>query len=221
MGSADLQSDNWPELERIDRLSAASTRLLLVRHGQSTWNAEGRWQGQADPPLSDLGRRQALAAAQRIGTVDAIIASPQQRAAQTATIISEAIGIGPLVHIDDLRERHAGPWSGMTRHEIDEHYPGFLDEGHRPVGYETDLDLTTRTTGALAALAIAFPGASLLVVTHGGVIHNLELQLGLEAGRVPNLAGRLFLAEGDDLTADEALFLADAHERSGGDPDRL
>ena len=49
------------------------TRILLVRHGESTWNADGRWQGQADPPLSDLGRSQAAEAAAKVGTVDAIV----------------------------------------------------------------------------------------------------------------------------------------------------
>ncbi len=56
------------------------SRLLLVRHGQSEWNAAGRWQGQADPPLTDLGRAQARAAARAIGGVDAVFASDLQRA---------------------------------------------------------------------------------------------------------------------------------------------
>ena len=68
------------------------TRLLLVRHGQTTWNEEHRWQGQADPPLSDHGRRQAIAASETIGVVDVIVSSPQVRALETATIISELIG---------------------------------------------------------------------------------------------------------------------------------
>ena len=57
------------------------TRVLLVRHGQSEWNADGRWQGQADPALTDLGRHQALHASRSLGSVDAIVASDLQRAA--------------------------------------------------------------------------------------------------------------------------------------------
>src|SRR3546814_14677380 len=68
------------------------TRVLLVRHGQSEWNATGRWQGQADPPLTDLGRAQAHHAARSLGVVDAIVASDLQRAADTAPIISGELG---------------------------------------------------------------------------------------------------------------------------------
>src|SRR3954449_978711 len=81
-----------------------ASRVLFVRHGQSEWNALGRWQGQADPPLSDLGRAQARAAAHSLGALDAIFASDLQRAAETAAIISAAIGVGPVLVEPDLRE---------------------------------------------------------------------------------------------------------------------
>jgi len=103
------------------------TRVLLIRHGQSEWNADGRWQGQADPPLTDLGRHQALHAARNLGTVDAIVASDLQRASETALIIAEALGIGPVVVEASLRERDAGEWSGLTRAEIERDWPGYLD----------------------------------------------------------------------------------------------
>src|SRR3546814_7398309 len=77
--------------------SVVMARVLLVRHGQSEWNATGRWQGQADPPLTDLGRAQAHHAARSLGVVDAIVASDLQRAADTALIISGALGVGPVV----------------------------------------------------------------------------------------------------------------------------
>src|SRR3546814_20228381 len=81
------------------------TRVLLVRHGQSEWNATGRWQGQADPPLTDLGRAQAHYAARSLGVVDAIVAADLQRAADTALIISGELGAGPVVLDQGLRER--------------------------------------------------------------------------------------------------------------------
>src|SRR3546814_4832807 len=68
--------------------SGVMTRVLLVRHGQSEWNATGRWQGQADPPLTDLGRAQAYHAARPLGADDAIVATDMQHAADTAPITS-------------------------------------------------------------------------------------------------------------------------------------
>lgn len=167
------------------------TRLLLARHGQSTWNAEGRWQGQADPPLSDLGRDQAFSAAQRIGTVDLVVASPQDRARTTAQIISDSIGVGPVITLDGLMERDAGPWSGLTTREIEATWPGWLDEGKRPEEYEDDDSLFERANAALSAVVISHPGGTALVVCHGGVIHTVEAKLGISAGRVPNLSGRV------------------------------
>src|SRR3954471_3985163 len=134
-----------------------TTRLLLVRHGQSEWNAQGRWQGQADPPLTDLGRAQARAAARSVGSVDGIFASELQRATETAAIIAEELGLGPVLIDEGLRERDAGAWSGLTRDEIHERFPGYLpDDRHRafapneasspqrPPGWESDEHLLAR-----------------------------------------------------------------------------
>src|SRR3954451_18850203 len=96
-----------------------ASRMLLVRHGQSEWNATGRWQGQADPPLSDQGRQQAIDAAARIGSVDVVVSSGLMRALETARIIADQVGVGPVVVEPDLRERHVGEWSGLTHVEIE------------------------------------------------------------------------------------------------------
>src|SRR5262245_40290829 len=91
---------------RRHRVSAV-TRLLLVRHGQSTWNADGRWQGQGDPPLSPLGERQAAEAAERVQAMDALWSSDLRRAWQTAEIIGARASLA--VHLEGrLRERDAG-----------------------------------------------------------------------------------------------------------------
>src|SRR5689334_12745091 len=128
-------------------------RLLLVRHGESEWNADGRWQGQADPPLSDLGRRQARNAAAHVGAVDAIVASPLERARVTAETISEALGVGPVLVEPDLMERHAGEWQGLTRAQIEEQYPGYLDshgpDRLRPPGWEHEPELLARVLGVI------------------------------------------------------------------------
>jgi probable phosphoglycerate mutase len=164
--------------------------MLLLRHGQSTWNAQQRWQGQADPPLSDLGRAQAAHAGQRLGAVDAIVSSPLQRASTSAEILAEAIGVGPVEVVPALAERDAGPWSGLTRDEIEERWPGFLREQRRPEGYELDPELLDRIGIALDGLAGRFGDGELLVVCHGGVINAIERMLGEPWVRLANLDGR-------------------------------
>lgn len=170
------------------------TRVLLVRHGQSVWNADGRWQGQADPPLTDLGRAQAHHAARSLGTVDAIVASDLERAAETAAILSGELGVGPVVLDPDLRERDAGAWSGLTRAEIDAGWPGFLaDEGgerRRPDGWEPDEHLLKRAILALIRIHELVPRGEAIAVTHGGLIYVLEGHFGEPFARLSNLGGR-------------------------------
>src|SRR6187551_2407785 len=116
---------------------SAMSRILLVRHGQSTWNADGRWQGQADPPLSELGIAQAEAAARVLDGVGTIWSSDLERAHHTASILAAALGLA-VVPDARLREREAGEWTGLTRAEIDEQYPGAIAERRRPPGFEAD-----------------------------------------------------------------------------------
>ena len=167
------------------------TRVLLVRHGQSEWNADGRWQGQADPPLTDLGRAQARHAARSLGAVDVIVASDLQRAAETAAIFSEELGVGPIVLDPDLRERDAGAWSGLTRPQIEDGWPGYLDDRRRPEGWEPDEHLLARSTAALVRIhELVGPSAEAIAVTHGGLVYLLEAQFGVPFERLANLGGR-------------------------------
>lgn len=178
------------------------TRVLLVRHGQSEWNADGRWQGQADPPLTDLGRHQALHAARRLGAVDVIAASDLQRATETALIIANELGCGPLVLDPGLRERDAGEWSGLTRAEIERDWPGYLDppasdpvappagERLRPPGWEPDHVLVERVIAALGRLHDLAPTGEVLALTHGGVVYAIEARFGVPFQRLANLGGR-------------------------------
>jgi broad specificity phosphatase PhoE len=167
------------------------TRLLLVRHGQSEWNALGKWQGQANPPLTDIGREQARQAGSALGQFDAIFSSDLQRASETAVIISEILGIGPVVTDSDLQERCAGPWQGLTREEIEEGWPGALISGDRPEGYELDHQVLTRVMGALNRITDkANNYENILVVTHGGVIYSIEGSDAIPMVRIPNLGGR-------------------------------
>jgi len=181
--------------------------MLLVRHGQSEWNALGRWQGQADVPLSDLGRRQARVAAMAIGTVDVIIASDLERASHTAAIIGESIGVGPVIIEPLLRERDAGEWSGLTRKEIDEAWPGYVDDHKRPPGFEAEDEFLERTHAGLVRVHTEYQGAEVLVVTHGGVIYAFEREAGLPFERLPNLGARQITHRGDGIDLGERLDL--------------
>src|SRR3954470_17751709 len=105
------------------------TSLLVIRHAQSTWNAERRWQGWADAPLSELGERQAAGAGKRLrdaGLV-AAVASDLRRARRTAELISERLGLGPVRVDDGCRERVVGEWSGLDAEQMQERFPGQRD----------------------------------------------------------------------------------------------
>ncbi|MBI2710478.1 MAG: histidine phosphatase family protein [Actinobacteria bacterium] len=182
---------------------ARRARLLVVRHGESVWNAEGRWQGQADIPLTDLGRRQAASAARALGSVDLIAASDLVRARETAEIIAAALGAGPVVVEAGLRERDAGAWSGLTRAEIHARYPGYLSDdpvtgsaygGPRfPADWEPDEQLVARALSALDRLADTMDAGTGFVVSHGGVVGALQQHMtGERYRRLPNLAGAWF-----------------------------
>lgn len=187
-----------------------TAQVLVVRHGESTWNAIRKWQGQADPPLTERGERQArlaVGAAIEHGPFDAIASSTLQRARRTAEIISEGLAAdgstSELLEADaDLAERAAGAWEGLTRAEIEEQYPGYLEHDRRPEGYELDDSVVARASRALCGLARANSGRRLLVVSHGGVIHALErAAFGEERWeRLDNLTGRWFDIDPDGET---------------------
>jgi probable phosphoglycerate mutase len=186
--------------------------MLLVRHAQSAWNESGRWQGRADPPLSELGRRQAVSASSRLGAIDAIVTSPLERARDTAHAFAVATGVGPVVVDDDLVERDIGPWSGLTRAEIEDRWPGALDEGRLPAGFETDELLVQRSSVTLSRIGAMFDGATVVVVTHGGVIRSLERHHGHDGGMLANLAGRIVAHESGALVLGERIALLDDDE---------
>jgi broad specificity phosphatase PhoE len=187
---------------------SGSTRLLLVRHGQSEWNANGRWQGHADPGLTELGAEQAAAAGEVLARTEPpigiVVSSDLARARQSAEIVRSALGTG-LVVDPGWRERDAGEWQGLTRDEIEAAWPGYLAEGRRPPGFERDDALLARVFAAVAAAVAAVTstdragaGASAVVVTHGGVVRTLERHLGAPTGSVlPNLGGR-WIAAGEE-----------------------
>ena len=158
-------------------MAGTRTSVLALRHGESEWNAVGRWQGQADPPLTDAGMLQAVAAARLLGTFDAVFASSLQRAADTAAIIAESLGIGPVQLMDDLMESSFGPWQGLTISEIESGWPGYLSEHRRPEGAEQPDDVFARGVRAMRTIAAQFRGQQALVITHAGLMRTMHHQL--------------------------------------------
>jgi probable phosphoglycerate mutase len=171
--------------------------LLCVRHGESTWNADKRWQGWADAPLSDLGERQAREAARRLTGIafDAVFASDLQRARRTAELLAPQrdIVVEPLV-----RERDVGDWSGLTTPEIESRWPGQIDAWRTgripsPPGGEDNSEFTARVVRGIEHIAVQVGGDGVaLVVVHGGVVRALERAADEDALTLPNLGGRWF-----------------------------
>ncbi|HEV7133000.1 MAG TPA: histidine phosphatase family protein [Gaiellaceae bacterium] len=141
------------------------TTLLLVRHGETDWNAEGRLQGHTDRPLNDFGRRQAAALAERLAgdPIDAIYASDLSRARETAEILGARLGL-PVVLEPGLRERNWGTWEGLTGSERDRvEYIGEAPDEH-----------AERVLAAVRAIAERHPHGRVLVVTHGGSLRRVQ-----------------------------------------------
>lgn len=191
--------------------SGPGTQILVVRHGQSEWNALGLWQGQEDPPLSELGRSQAAEAAASVGSVDAIFASPLHRASETAEIIADLLGVGPVIGVPGLVERHAGEWQGCTRSEIERDWPGYLASGRRPPSWEDDGLVEQRAMDSLDVIASCCPGGSVLAVAHAGIIYAIERSLEAEFHKLANLAGRRLVHRAGDVLLGERIHLV-SHE---------
>lgn len=182
------------------------TRLFLVRHAQSAWNVERRWQGQADPELSERGLADAAEAARRLPSgLVRVVSSDLRRAAATADALAAAAGLGPVERDPALREIDVGQWSGLTSDEIEARWPGAIERwrevGIPGAGGEERAAFRERIVAALREHARR-PGPA-LVVTHGAVIGVLERDAGVHPGRaVPWLAGRWF--EVDDVAVRSA-----------------
>jgi probable phosphoglycerate mutase len=157
-----------------------STRILLVRHGETDWNAIGRIQGHSDTPLNAAGRQQAQRTAQRLARepIGGLYSSDLARAFETATIIGAPLGLR-VVASPRLRERQYGLWEGLTSAEIQAHYPEQFaiwrarTTDFAPPQGETRNGLLTRALAELQAIARRHIGEMVVVVTHGGLCYVL------------------------------------------------
>jgi probable phosphoglycerate mutase len=156
------------------------TRIILVRHGETDWNATGRIQGHNDTPLNAAGRQQARRAAQRLACepVRALYSSDLARACETATIIGQPLGL-TVVTSPRLRERQYGAWEGLTAAEIQARYPEQYAEWRArstdfaPPQGETRIQLLTRALAELQTIARRHVREVVVVVTHGGLCYVL------------------------------------------------
>uniref|UniRef100_A0A7C2G560 Histidine phosphatase family protein n=1 Tax=Thermus islandicus TaxID=540988 RepID=A0A7C2G560_9DEIN len=193
--------------------------LWLVRHGETEWNAQRRYQGHLDVPLSPVGIGQAFRLAQRLAksrlAFDGLYASDLRRARETAEPLATVLGL-PLHTTPLLREIDVGALAGLSREEAEARYPEFLqnalkDPWHTPrPGGESMADLA----GRLQAFLDRLPPGRHLLVTHGGVIRaalKLALELEREAWRrfhIPNTSiTRILLPEREVLTVSDAAHL--------------
>jgi probable phosphoglycerate mutase len=153
------------------------TSFLLLRHGETVWNRAGRLQGWQDSPLSDAGRAQAAALAARVADerVDLLVASDLGRTRETAAPIAARLG-RDVVSDAGLRERCYGELEGLTWAEIERAHPATYarlvarDADYLVPGGESGTQFRDRVVVALERLARAHAGASIAVVTHGGVL---------------------------------------------------
>ena len=159
-----------------------TTIFGLLRHGQTVWNKEKRIQGSANSALT----REGIASCRNWGhflstsqtTWQRIIASPLQRARDTAELVNEALQI-PIEHDDEIREQHWGDWEGLTLEQIKSDSPGKLKElmhlgwDFRPPGGESRRELLERVLTSLKKSSTRWPAENLLIISHLGVIKSL------------------------------------------------
>ncbi len=172
-------------------VKAGKTLVYLVRHGETTWNAERRFQGQMDVELSMTGVAQAEAVADWLAAqpvhFTAIYSSDLKRAVETARKIGTRLGLIPGLH-RDLREMHAGEWQGLLVSEIEARFPGKLAEWTARVdkfttpGGESIPKVQQRMYATYKAIVSQHPGDAIIIVSHGAALtallaalHNWDL----------------------------------------------
>ncbi len=161
--------------------SSAVTRLLFIRHGETDWNRQQRFQGQIDVPLNRTGQLQAERLGQRLAaeSFDLLVSSDLTRAQQTAAPLARAWGVQPLL-APGLREQRFGAWEGLDVPTIKAQHaalwPHWLQhEGDfcLPGGGESLRQFHARVLAAVQQLVAQHTGRRLVLVTHGGVLDML------------------------------------------------
>jgi broad specificity phosphatase PhoE len=172
--------------EQIETRVGQRTLVYLVRHGETTWNVERRFQGQLDVELSKTGLRQAEAVARWLAEqpIDfaAIYSSDLKRASRTALIIGAKLGLVPRLD-PALREINVGEWQGLVASEIEARFPGQLDEWHEKIdsftlpGGESIPVVQDRIYAAYQEIVEQHPGEAIIIVSHGAALAALMAAL--------------------------------------------
>jgi probable phosphoglycerate mutase len=153
------------------------TTIVMVRHGETDWNRENRFQGHANTQLNETGREQARMLALELAgeTFRAAYSSPLLRAHETALILAGRLDL-EVEPADELMEVDVGSWSGLTRTDIEARFPdGFnrwLEYGHGWDDGESYEELGERVISGLLRIAARHPDGNVLAVTHGGPIRS-------------------------------------------------
>jgi broad specificity phosphatase PhoE len=166
------------------------TTIHLVRHGETDWNRDLRWQGHADPPINEWGRDQARALGDELAGTPfaAVYSSDLRRAVETAEIVAARLDL-PVAVEAALREIDVGSWEGLTLAEIEARSPEAVrrwDDGgeHGWEGGESHEQMAARVRAAIQRIAAQHRGEQVLVVSHGGPIRALKaLAAGVEYPR--------------------------------------
>ena len=170
-----------------------STKVILIRHGETEWNLSGRWQGHADSPLSPRGVSQAVALGERMSTdsLDHFYTSDLERAQHTSRLVGEPSG-WVAKPMESLRERDLGVLEGLTTDEMPQKHPSeyqsFRNDGpdYQVPGGESFRQFCDRCSQALEEVSARHPGERIGLVTHGGflgAIFRYVLKIPLDAER--------------------------------------
>jgi broad specificity phosphatase PhoE len=187
--------------------------LFLVRHGETDWNALGRWQGHTDIALNERGREQARVVAERLRHVAlaGIVSSDLSRARETAQVVGTMLAVKVAFFDAALRERAFGPFEGLTRDECARQHPAewraWRQDHVAPEGAEDRPTLAARVATGLrrAAEEVAGADAAVLVVTHGGALRAAVAEaLGAEPPPIAN--GAIWRAEWDQKIVSAEMF---------------
>jgi probable phosphoglycerate mutase len=194
--------------------------VYVARHGETDWNAEGRWQGHTDVPLNDRGRAQAkvLADALRDAGLAVLVTSDLSRAHETGRIVADRLAIHRHLIDPGLRERRFGVFEGLTREECALHHPEpyrawSKDPKKLPPGAELQHELVARIGRAMRGVVqAANDHGTPLVVTHGGALRALLREVGQKPGLIPNAGLYRFEHDGEAVRAAEEIRVARASE---------
>ena len=220
----------------VQAISARKTLVYLVRHGETSWNAEHRFQGHLDVELSRKGVAQAEALANWIADQPvhfaAVFSSDLKRAVRTAQIIGRRVGLVPQLY-RGLREVHGGEWQGLVRTEIEARFPGKLHmwdaqlDSFTVPGGESLPDVQERIYATYERIVAGHPGEAIIIVSHGAALtallaalHDWDLVATWQSrqARMGNTGVTVVSHDHDEKTHDLLVLNSSEHLSADGSP---